>query len=212
MSRDKDQSASHTSSVRQIIEAAQNTWQALLQLQASDQVNPDGVFIDGGYRSNLHPQKKAHSHLLGYHQLIANKTYTVRAQDMWEQPVKTEGGHTYRVEVPEHETVYLDNETLELANIETTHERITLETLNHRWGMRYITVNKTVRGSYGSEERDITQRRLWLPPKGLQLAFEQLEDVRASVGLAAELGTPDYHETTVLDPEDGVREPYEDQE
>lgn len=212
MTQNDDESASHTSSVRQIIEAAHNTWQALLQLQASDDVNPDGVFVQTHDYGSIHPQKKAHSHLIGYHQLIANKAYTVRAQNMWEAELKTEAGKIYQIDVPASETVYLDDESLELANVKTVTETLTLEQLNHRWGMRYITVERLSRGSWGDSEKTVEQRRLWLPPKGIELAFEQLEDVRAKIGLSADLGTPDYHEKTVLDPAEGVREPYEDQE
>lgn len=213
MSKDVESSASHTSTVRQIVEAASNTWQALLHLQASDTVNPDGVFItEDTHHGSVHPQKKAHSHLLGYHSLIANNTYTVRAQDLWQEPLQSETGHPYFVEVPGEDTVTLDSDNLELSKVETDLEKLTLETLSHRWGMRYITVEQVTRGSYGGVERSVEQRRIWLPPKAMELAYEQLEDVRAKIGLGAELGTPDYHETTVLDPTEGVREPYEDQE
>lgn len=213
MARDETASASHTSTVRQIVEAAEKTWQALLQLQASSKVNPNGVFVEeDSYRQSMHPQKKAHSYLLGYHQLIANKTYTVRAQDLWEEPLKHKTGHVYTAEVPANTVVELDGRELELANIETRSEAISLETLHYHWGMRHISVKRVKGDSWEDEELKMEQERVWLPPKAIELAYERLEDVRAKIDLGAELGKPDWHADKVLDPTDGLREPYEDQE
>ena len=179
-------------------------------MQAADEINPDGVFVRDERHGTTHPQKQAHSHLLGYHQLIANKEYTVRAQDMWQEELKDRAGHTYEVTVPANRVVDLDADTLTLDSIETTTEALSLETLHYRWGLRSIEVRHERRDSWSGAVTNTSRERVWLPPKGIQLAFEQLEDVRAKIGLAAELGTPDYHETTVLDPVDGVREPHEE--
>lgn len=207
----EDSAASHSSTVQQIVQSAQRTWQALLQLQAADEINPDGVFVQDE-RGSTHPQKQAHSHLLGYHQLIANKEYTVRAQDMWQEELQDRAGHTYEVTVPAKNVVELDADTVTLDAIETTTETLSLETLHYRWGLRSIEVHHERRSSWGDTVTDTSRERVWLPPKGIQLAFEQLEDVRAKIGLAAELGTPDWHGDKVLSPGEGMREPYEDQE
>lgn len=211
MSRSADEkSVSHSSAIRQIVNSAENTWQALLQLQAADDINPDGVFVEPN-NSRVHPQKQAHSHLLGYHQLIANKEYTVRAQDMWEEELKDESGYTYQIKVPEKNRVHIDSDTLTLDDIDTDTEALSLETIHLNWGLRYIEVVSEKSWSYGNRETDVSRKRVWLPPKGIQLAFEQLEDVRAKIGLGAELGTPDWRAEKVLDPMEGVREPYGDE-
>lgn len=211
MSRSNDdKSVSHSSAIRQIVNSAEKTWQALLQLQAADDINPDGVFVDPNPQ-RMHPQKQAHSHLLGYHQLIANKEYTVRAQDMWEQELEDDAGHVYQIEVPKAHTVHIDGDDVTLDDIETREEPLSLETLHWQWGLRYIEVVSELRGSYGDRETTVNRKRIWLPPKGIQLAFEQLEDVRAKIGLGAELGTPDWRAEKVLDPEEGVRDPYGDE-
>lgn len=211
MANQTDKGPNHNATVRQVIEAAHNTWQALLQLQAADDINPDGVFVPPRKYGDVHPQKQVHARLLGYHQLIANKTYTIRAQDMWTEQIVDESGHPYMVEVPAEETVHVNGDDLSLTAIDTEVEPLTLETLHYRWGMRYITVQHSRTGSYGRETGEVEQRRIWMPPRAMQLAFEQLEDVRAKIGFGADLPTPDYHEKTVLDPTEGVREPYEDQ-
>jgi hypothetical protein len=140
--------------------------------------------------------------------LIANKTYTIRAQDMWTEPIENEKGNPYEVTVPDDNTVHVNGDELSLESVETTTERLSLETLHYRWGMRYITVKHTRRGSYGHESGEVDQKRVWLPPRAMQHAFEQLEDVRAKIGFGADLPKPDWRSEKVLDPNEGVRDPY----
>lgn len=211
MAKNADKGPNHNTTVRQVIEAAHTTWQALLQLQAADDINPDGVFVPKTQYGDVHPQKQVHARLLGYHQLIANKTYTIRAQDMWTEQIVDEKGSPYMVEVPADDIVHVDGDEVTLEAIETAEEPLTLETLHYQWGMRYITVEQTQTGSYGRETGETHQRRIWMPPRAMQLAFEQLEDVRAKIGFGADLPKPDWRAEKVLDPQEGVRDPYGDE-
>lgn len=204
MSNDTDHVA-HNNTVRKILESSHATWKSLLELQATDNMNPDGIFLDPEVHANRHPQKRAHSQLIGYHQLIANKTYTIKADDLWREELQQENGDVYEVEVPENGEVQVDDE-VSLETIETKKEAISLETLHHRWGMRYIDVVQYVESSWGGRQTEHYQRRVWLPPKAIALAFEQLEEVRSKVNLAADVDADDWKGHKVLNAS-GVRDP-----
>lgn len=188
---------SHTSAVRAIVESAQQTYQALLKLQALDDINPDGILLQNNQRGSIHPQKAAHAYLLGYHYQLSKNTYTVKAKDYWESPLTLENGTEYQITVPTKDTVTLpkDTEEFSLNDVDTDTETLSLENLSHRWAFRYITIQRNVDNPYDSqgEHTTSTRRRLWLPPRALHLAFEQLEDVRAKINLAAEIETPGWH-------------------
>lgn len=208
MASENDASANHSETVRQVLQSAQRTWEACLNLEAADDINPDGVFVPAQDYGDMHPQKAAHTHLLGYHQLIANKAYTVRAQDLWTEEVTDEAGHAIEVAVPATDHIYLDaGESLAIGNVPTETETITLETLHHKWSQRAVTVESRERGSWGDQLGETTTRRVWLSPRAIVAAFDQLEDVRAKIGFGADLPTPDWRAQKVLDPNEGVREP-----
>jgi hypothetical protein len=191
-SKRNDSHIAHTSTVRQIIESQQATWKAILNLQATDDMNPDGVFVESNRFGSLHPQKKAHTYLLGYHNLMANKTYWAKAKDVWQEELKLENGDEYEIEVPENDTLSLNGSDLTLDNVDTDTETITLETLSHNWAFRYVTVERAVSDSFQEEQLQNERKRVWLSPRGIQLAFEQLEEVRSKIGIAAEIETPGW--------------------
>lgn len=204
------QSTAHTKSVTAIMKAAQSAWQAVTKLQAEDSVNPDGVFAEDR-NGSMHPQKESHARLMGYHNLLANKTYWIGAAELWQEPLKLETGDPYQAVVPASKEVTVGDNELRMQDLETKRETISLETLSHRWAMRYITVNRTKKGSWGSENKTVQQKRVWLPPRAIMLAFDRLEEVRAKINMGADLDTPDWRAEKVLDPTEGVRDPYGDQ-
>lgn len=185
-------SVSHTNSVQQIIESERATWKAILQMQAADDINPDGVFVDDSRYGSIHPQKRAHSYVLAYHNMMANKTYWIKAGDLWQEEIVLENGDAYRVDVPRDSTIELDGGDLSIHNIPTNEEKLTLETLGHRWAFRYVTVERSETGSYGETLNRAERKRVWLPPKAIYKAFEQLEEVRSQIGIAAEIETPGW--------------------
>lgn len=196
MSSDSN-AVSHTNAVRSIVEAAQQSYQALLKLQALDDINPDGILVDDDGYGGIHPQKAAHSYLLGYHYQLSKKSYTVNAQDYWQESLAGEDGETYTITVPSETDVSLsaDEGEFSLDAVETTSEELSLENMSHRWAFRYITITREVDSPYDERgwHKETQRRRLWLPPRALHLAFEQLEDVRAKINLAAEIETPGWH-------------------
>jgi len=207
-----DDGTAHQKSVHQILEAAQATWKAVTKLQAESDINPDGIFIEELRRRQVHPQKQAQAHLLGYHQLIANKTYWINAQDLWQEELANERGEEYTVRVPKDPEITVKGAGIDLENVETQEETLSLEKLSHRWSMRYVTVNKVTSDSWGSDETIVERKRIWLPPKAILYAFEQLEEVRTKIDLGADVQAPPFNAEKVLDPAEGLREPYSDQE
>jgi len=207
-----DGGTAHQQSVHQILEAAQMCWKAVTTLQASDDINPDGIFIEDTRRGEMHPQKKGQAYLLAYHQQMSNKTYWINAQDLWQEPLQDESGEPYTATVPENREIEVTDGALTLDSIETAEEQVTLETLSHRWAMRYVSVERQVSDSWGGDEPVAEQKRVWLPPKAIMYAFEQLEEVRTKIDLGADVQAPPFNAQKVLDPTEGLREPYEDQE
>lgn len=209
--KDNNESANHAATVRHILESAEQTWQALLQLEAADDINPDGVFIPRQNHGEMHAQKIAHIHVIGYQQRLANKTYTVRASNLWQDPITDERGNPIEVRVPKSETVSIDGSGgLSIDDVgETRVEKVTPETLHHRWSQRFVTVERMETGSWGEQRGGTETQRVWLPPRAISGVFDRLEDVRTKIGFGAEVATPDWRSEQVLDPSDGVRKPHE---
>lgn len=178
---------SHRSASQAIDEISTYTWQSIVKMQASEHTDPDCIFDPPGI------QRQSHAYLLGYHHRIANKTYTVNAQDYWEPEIKTKNGDTYEIETPEEHTIDLDeHDSLTADTVPTQTEKFSLETLSDRWTMRQLRTVYTQSDSYGTGERVQEMKKLWLPPRAIVLAYEQLEDVRAKIGLAADIETPGW--------------------
>lgn len=202
-SRNNDHSISHVQTVNQIIEAQQATWKAIMRLRGKDDINPDGVFVDPDAFKRVHPQKKAHAYLLSYHNTLANKTYWVKARDLWQENLTTDDGDEYTVTVPDTDIAEVEGE-ITLEKMPTTEEQISLEMLNHRWSMRHITVEQVTRDSYYGAQTERVRKRIWLPPRALNLAFEQLEEVRTKIKLGADVKAPAWRseEPLSLTPEE----------
>lgn len=201
--RNENHSVSHIRTVQQIIEAVQATWKALMKLRGEDNINPDGVFVNSDKYRRSHPQKKAHALLLGYHNTLANKTYWVKARDLWQENLLEANGDEYTITVPESDTVSVDG-NVEIDKMDTKEEPINLEMLNRRWSMRYIKVEQIQKDSFYGAQTETVQKRLWLPPKALNLAFEQLEEVRTKIKLGADVKAPGWRseEPLSLTPEE----------
>lgn len=187
---------SHTHAVKAITQAAQNAYESLLQLQSVDDINPDGVFVHDTRGSGLHPQKAAHSYVLGYHYQLAKKSYWIKAKDNWQEDLTGDAGETYEATVPAEDEFTITTEdastAVTLSDVETTAEPLSLESLSHRWSYRHVTINYKQESPYRERTTTTEKRRVWLPPRGMQLAFEQLENVRAKIGLGADIETPGW--------------------
>lgn len=202
-SRNQDHSVSHVKTVQQIMEAQVATWKALMRLRSEDEVNPDGVFVDADAFRRVHPQKKAHAYLLGYHNTLANKTYWVKARDLWQENLTTDTGEEYTITAPDTDSVEIQGK-VKLEKMPTREEPISLEMLNRRWSMRHITVHKVVKDSFAGAQTETMQKRVWLPPRAMNLAFEQLEEVRTKIKLGADVKAPGWRseEPLSLTPEE----------
>lgn len=188
---------SHTNAVKDVIQAARQSYQSLLYLQSYEDVNPDGVFIPDAPRGeNEHPQKAAHSHILGYHYQLAKKTLWIQAKDLWQEPIKDGTGSVYEVTVPDGTefTVSLDDSHhLSLDDIPTKTEQLRLESLSHHWSFRSVTIHYDYDSPYRERQNGQTEiKRVWLPPRALQLLFERLNSVRAKLGLDADVDEPSW--------------------
>jgi len=206
MSRETESTAvSHTNAVKDIIEVSRQSAKALLQLQSSENINPDGVFVDQTTRgSNKHPQIVAHSHILAYQYQLAKNTYTAQAADLWENPIATEAGRPYEVTVPATTEITLtddDDDRVDLNTVPTTTEELKLETLSYRWSFRTVNIRYDINTPYRETDDMKTEtKRVWLPPRGLQSLFERLEDVRDKLGLAADTEEPTWRSDEPLSP------------
>jgi len=199
----------HQKSVARILDTAHQAWQALTELQATDHINPEGVFASAAGEQN--PQKRAHDWVMGYRNLIGNKTYWIQAKDLWQDPITDERGRAYQATVPVEDVIHIDG-NLAIDAVETETEKITLETLHHRWALRDVTVVRQEQSTWGSGETIREQRRVWLPPKAIMLLFDRLEDLRSTIGLGADVEPPGFSAEKVLDPTEGLREPHSEQE
>jgi len=205
MSKQTESTAvSHTNAVKDIIEVSRQSAKALLHLQSSENINPDGVFVEESTRgSNKHPQIVAHARILAYQYQLAKNTYTAQAADLWENPIKTEAGRPYEVSVPEQTQITLtdDNDRVDLNTISTTTEELKLETLSYRWSFRTVNIQYNTNTPYRETDDIKTDtKRVWLPPRGLQLLLERLEDVRDKLGLAADIDEPTWRSDEPLTP------------
>jgi len=205
MSKQSESTAvSHTNAVKDIIEVSRQSSKALLQLQSSENINPNGVFVDQTTRgSNTHPQIVAHSHILAYQYQLAKNTYTAQAADLWQNPIETEAGRPYKIMVPEKTQITLtdDNDRVDLNTIPTTTEELKLETLSYRWSFRTVNIQYNTNTPYRETDDIKTDtKRVWLPPRGLQLLLERLEDVRDKLGLAADIDEPTWRSDEPLTP------------
>ena len=208
---DDNRTLAHNTSVRQILDAAQNSWQAVTQLQASDDLSPDAVFAVEPRHGGVSLLRRANAHLLSYHSLVANKQYTVNAADLWEETITDARGDPYEVTVPANAEVWVERDNLRLADIETASETLALETLGDRWAFRHVTVHRERPSSFGATQVETAKRRVWLPPKAIALVFNQLEDVRAKLQLGVDIKAPDWDAQKVLDPTEGLRDPYSEE-
>jgi hypothetical protein len=188
---------SHTNAVKDIVQAGRNAYEAILKLQSVNDINADGVFVESTRGSEPHPQKAAHAYLLGYHYQLAKKSYWINAKDYWQDPVTDDAGNPYLAVVPDGTDFEITKESpddsITLDDISTKTEKLRLETVGHRWSFRTVTFRYNASSPYReSDEMHAEQKRVWLPPRGLQLLFEQLENVRSKIGLAADVEEPGW--------------------
>jgi len=211
-SQDDKRQIAHSNTVRQILEAAQNTWRAVSQMESEDQLHPDGVFLDADGYGDKHIQKRAHTHLMSYHKLVASKQYWIHADEKWQAYIKDRHGKELTITVPEKDEIHVDQDGVSIGDIETVEEPVSLELLSDRWSFRYVDVVSELPNSYGTTEEMREKKRVWLPPRAIALLFEQLEAVRAEIQLGADIDAKGWRADKVLDPTDGLREPYSEQE
>lgn len=188
MPRNADDAA-HSQAIQVIANARENCRNAVLRLEAFDDIKPESVFAVGdGDRPHL--QHLAHAHLLDFHGQLAPAKYSDKASDLWEEEIET-------VRVPEEAvvetidngatpdngaTIRADGEDWQDA-IKWGDEPLRLSTLHKVWNMRLLMVEQREWRRHHGEEINVIQRRMWLPPKAARPIYDQLNAVLADLGL-----------------------------
>jgi len=191
---DRHRNAAHQSAITDILQSRRNALQWLMKLSVSQNIDWESPIIhENGTQFTQHPQRPAHGYTLLYAQNVANKSYWAQEKDLFTKPIKTPTGDTYHAEVPVQQeynifTSEYDTNALTptLSDLETEQEPITLETLNYKWQNRQVDVMVHFQSPYSDVEQQSMQIDLWLPPKAISLAFQQLDQLAASLDFLAE--------------------------
>jgi hypothetical protein len=124
---------------------------------------------------------------------VANKSYWPKEKDLFQENLKLPDGTEYEAQVPEESEYSIHTERgdpesvpIQLHDIETDGEKLSLETLNHRWEDRQIVVHVESDSPYHETERVTRTVDLWLPPKAMSLAFKQLDELAGNLNFLAE--------------------------
>lgn len=190
----KHRNAAHQSAVSDILQARRKALEWLVKLSIADNVDWSSPFINGNpTRFKQHPQRPAHAYTLLYAYNVANKAYWPKEKNLFVDELEVPTGGTYYANVPiqSEYTIYTergdpDSVPIRLRDIETTTETITLETLNHRWENRQVTLYIESDSPYYETQQVTRQVDLWLPPKAISLAFKQLDELAGSLNFLAE--------------------------
>jgi len=200
MAYDSGNGGAHGRAIQAITEARQNTRRYIYEMERSDDVRENAIFVDR-YREN-HPQKIAHAALLDYHAEVDQPEYHIHADEEWVADLSDERGHPITITVPKDDVVTktvtessgIKNITPSLSDIPTQEETLSLENLGYRWSGRQITVNVLIDSPYRIETESTELLRLWLPPRAVKAAYSQLNTVLSRIGLLAQTKAPIEHD------------------
>lgn len=193
MSKSDHRNAAHQSAVSDILSARRQALRWLMRLQSASGVDWDSPLI-GGEQTQFerHPQPMAHAYTLLYARNVANKSYWPKEKDLFIKDLSGPNGDTYHITVPVsaeytvETTGNPEDVPITLDMFETTSETISLETLNYKWESRQVTVEVQSRSFYRPPETVERVVDLWLPPKAISLAFQQLDELAASLEFLAD--------------------------
>lgn len=203
MTRQESNSA-HNRAVQAISDARTHVRKYHFDLERAN-VPDDQIFVRSD--SPNHPQKTAHAALMDYYREINQTEYILMFDDLWKEELEDAAGNELTVQVPKATTVEktvtegdIDNMIPDLDSIETTAEPVSLERLGYKWAGRTITVEATVDSPYRKTDRQVEQIRLWLPPKFIKAAYDQINDCLSKVGLLAKTSAPIEHDPDPIEP------------
>lgn len=186
--------AAHKSAVSDILQARRQALQWLARMNVARGIDWDSPIVRGNQTQyEQHPQRPAHGYLLLYAQNVGNKSYWVEEKELFTEPLKTPTGETYTATVPVQQNYEFESNqygqgsvTPSLSDLETTEEEIRLETLTYKWQNRQVSVTIEHTSPYTQADRTREVIDLWLPPRAISLAFQQLDELAASLNFLAD--------------------------
>lgn len=193
-SNNRQPNAAHQSAISDILQSRRQALQWLMKLSVAKNIDWESPIIHTNpTQFGQHPQRPAHGYTLLYAQNVANKSYWAQEKDLFIGDIKTPKGDTYHATVPVQQDYHIEtteyhtsNLSPTLSDLETEEEPVSLETLNYKWQNRQVDVTVHFNSPYSDVKRDTLQIDLWLPPKAISLAFQQLDELAASLDFLAE--------------------------
>lgn len=197
---DQQSTTAHSAAIQALTDARQNTRKYVFLMERSDNVSEDAVFVDPNVSD--HPQKLAHSAVLDFQREVSQPEYTLKMDNIWQENLTDDAGNDIEIEVPEDNATVRksvtdgDSSVLpDRSEIDTRTETVSLESLSHRWSGRSITVIVEKDSPYyPSSDPEASELRVWLPPKAIKPAYDQLNSALSKIGLLAQTSAPVEHD------------------
>lgn len=196
MSSQRDQpSAAHQSAVSDILGARRKAHEWAMKMTMAANLDWNSPIVnDNTSQFAQHPQRPAHAYTLFYTKHVANSAYWPREKDLFVDDIETPSGDVYEVEVPvvpdDYEMEVRDGDVEGVAptlqDLETTTETLSLETLTYKWEDRTIEFKVRSDSVYHQVDEATVSIDLWLPPKAISLALQQLDELAATLGFLAD--------------------------